>query len=194
MSQIPWSEERVSELRKCFDENRSVSIMSKLFGISRGAVIGKLHRLGLRREKPAPCQKTAEEILAAQERRRVMHNISQNKRRNARSGLDEQSLQPRRAAAPSSLEAPPDYAPLGIPFADLEPFSQKKPNQCRYMDADEPGPEFRCCGIETAIGKSWCAHCSAIVHDYRKPTDAELARARNLSVLMKTRHAMRSGV
>lgn len=188
MSGTGWTEDRVALLRQYFEGNRSVTMMSKEFGISRGAVIGKLHRLGLRRGRPIQHQKSAEEILAATERRRVMHNEAQNKRRQAGRGNDAAP------SVPSIVQlSTAEYAPLGIPFADLEPFRQRKANQCRYMAAEEPSPEYRVCGIETAPSQPYCAHCKTIVHDYRKPTDAEQARLRNLSRLMKTRHAMRSG-
>lgn len=186
---MSWTEDRVISLRQYFDEGRSITVMSKEFGISRGAVIGKLHRLGLRRGKPLRQQKSADEILAAKERLRVMHNDAQNKRRQAERVND--STRP----APSTVHlSAAEYAPLGIPFADLEPFSQRRSNQCRFMAAEEPAPEYRVCGVETAPGQPYCAHCKTIVHDYRKPTDAEQARLRNFSRLMKTRHAMRSGV
>lgn len=186
MSQIPWPDDRVAELRELFEAKTSVTVMAKRFGISRGAVIGKLHRLGLKRDMPR--QPTAEEILAAKERRRVKHNIAQNKRRRVSLGSGASAAAQRAPVAvlPEVSEA---HAPLGIPFADLEPFSQRKPNQCRYMAAEEPAPEYRVCGTETAPGEPYCVHCKVIVHDYRKLSDAEQARLRNLSNRMKAANA-----
>jgi GcrA cell cycle regulator len=55
-----WTEERVSELKKLWAEGHSASqIAKKLGAVTRNAVIGKVHRLGL--SGPAHTQITAAE-------------------------------------------------------------------------------------------------------------------------------------
>ena len=189
MSETSWTEDRIALLHQLFDEKRSASIIAQRMGISRNAVIGKLSRLRLAREKQT---KTAEEIAAAEQLRRDSQTMQQKARRAKARGEVAEIAAP---LATTPIAEPAKFGgPLGIPFADLEPFSKRRSNQCRYMAAEEPGPDYRVCGVETAPGESWCAHCKTIVHDYRKPTDAEHARLRNLSKFMKRRHAMRSGV
>ncbi|MCK1322120.1 hypothetical protein IVA94_14710 [Bradyrhizobium sp. 156] len=180
---IAWSDERVVELRRLFDERRSSSAIAGIMGLTRNAVIGKLSRLGLTHAK---LTKTPEEIEAAEKHRREKQTHQQRERRvEARS--EEADREP-----PAAIPSPEPIqfgGPLGIPFGDLAPFSKYRSNQCRYMAAEEPGPEYRVCGNETAIGESWCAHCRVIVHDYRKLSDAEQARARNLSRQMRAAKA-----
>lgn len=171
MNRPSWTEERVALLRELFEQDCSASVIANRMGISRNSVIGKLHRLGLGKVKEI---KTEEELLAIADKRREQHN--EGKRRLYAERQGEQGVRPTIEA-----EAPAFQGYLGIPFGDLDPFSHKRPNQCRYMAAEEPGPDYRVCGNETAAGQAWCAHCKTIVHDYRKPTEAEQARLRNLS-------------
>lgn len=45
---MKWSDERVAELRRMFTvEGLSITAIAKALGTTRGAVAGKLHRLGL---------------------------------------------------------------------------------------------------------------------------------------------------
>lgn len=44
-----WTDERTDDLRERFDEGQSVRAIGAAYGLSPGAVVGKLHRLGLRR-------------------------------------------------------------------------------------------------------------------------------------------------
>jgi len=51
---MAWTEERIDHLKKCWDEGLTASqIAEKLGGVSRNAVIGKAHRLGLK-SRPSP--------------------------------------------------------------------------------------------------------------------------------------------
>jgi GcrA cell cycle regulator len=76
-----WTEERVSELKKLWAEGHSASqIAKKLGAVTRNAVIGKVHRLGLSgratpsrpvkrpprlaRPKPAPVPRQAPAVVA----------------------------------------------------------------------------------------------------------------------------------
>ena len=45
---MAWTEERIKELRQLWSEGQSASkIAERLGGVTRNAVIGKIHRLGL---------------------------------------------------------------------------------------------------------------------------------------------------
>lgn len=58
---MAWTEERIEQLEQLWDEGLSTSeIAAKLDGVSRNAVIGKLHRIGLcgRGTPSAPAPKT----------------------------------------------------------------------------------------------------------------------------------------
>ncbi|MEM1101192.1 MAG: GcrA family cell cycle regulator, partial [Pseudomonadota bacterium] len=65
---MSWTDERVEILKKMWGEGQSASVIAKeLGGVTRNAVIGKVHRLGLSNRagatsaaaKPAPEKKSA---------------------------------------------------------------------------------------------------------------------------------------
>ena len=56
---MSWNEERVEELGRLWDLGHSASIIGKRIGVSKNAVIGKAHRLGLR-PRPSPIKRRLE--------------------------------------------------------------------------------------------------------------------------------------
>ena len=55
-----WTEERLAQLRKLWDEGLSISLIGDALGVSRNAIAGKAHRMGLPK-RPSPISKTAKE-------------------------------------------------------------------------------------------------------------------------------------
>ncbi len=47
-----WTDETVAAVKKMWGEGHSCSVIGRLFGITRSAVIGKMHRMGYRRNGP----------------------------------------------------------------------------------------------------------------------------------------------
>jgi len=57
-----WTDERVEQLKQLWTEGLSASqIARQLGGVTRNAVIGKVHRLGLQQRRPSP--KSKEEVV-----------------------------------------------------------------------------------------------------------------------------------
>ena len=55
-----WTEERLAQLRSLWDEGLSISQIGDALGVSRNAIAGKAHRMGLPK-RPSPISKTASE-------------------------------------------------------------------------------------------------------------------------------------
>lgn len=55
-----WTEERLAQLRKLWDDGLSISQIGDALGVSRNAIAGKAHRMGLPK-RPSPISKTATE-------------------------------------------------------------------------------------------------------------------------------------
>ena len=55
---MSWTEERIDDLRRLWDAGYSASAIGKQIGMSKNAVIGKAHRLGLR-ARPSPIRRSA---------------------------------------------------------------------------------------------------------------------------------------
>ena len=62
---MSWTDERVDVLKKMWGEGQSASVIAKeLGGVTRNAVIGKVHRLGLsNRVTSTTAKPTAKEMM-----------------------------------------------------------------------------------------------------------------------------------
>jgi GcrA cell cycle regulator len=58
-SNATWTVARIEELRACVDRGMTCSQIAAAIGVSRNAVIGKIHRLGLSSGRPAGASKRA---------------------------------------------------------------------------------------------------------------------------------------
>jgi GcrA cell cycle regulator len=56
MSNSEWTPERIAALIALWNEDLSTSEMGRRLGITKNAVIGKVHRLGLPKRRPSPKQ------------------------------------------------------------------------------------------------------------------------------------------
>ena len=124
---MSWTEERIERLKKMWHDGATASqIADELGGVSRNAVIGKAHRLGLE-ARPSPV-KPGEEKEAAKKPARAAAA------KPARAARTEPS-----AAAAHAADVAPGDAPPG-PGPDLPPAVQ------RAQAAPEPGLQYRSVG------------------------------------------------
>ena len=65
---MSWTEDKIKDLTRLWDSGYSASAIGKQIGMSKNAVIGKAHRLGLR-ARPSPIKRSAPKpVLAPQAR------------------------------------------------------------------------------------------------------------------------------
>lgn len=138
---MSWTEQRINKLEKLWSEGFSASrIAEQMGGISRSAVLGKVHRLGLpgrsistkkpKRAKPKKRAKLAGGIFNP-------HN----------------QPPPKEVLLPAlKKETIPEKL---ISFQDLEE------GQCKYPYGNPKSGKFGYCGKPVALGKSYCAGCDA---------------------------------
>ena len=151
---MAWDEERVELLKKLWAEGLSASqIASKMGGVTRNAVIGKVHRLGLSgRATPAKPQRG--------------RTFSEPKAETASPSL--------MGAAPSkTLMNDPEFtAPVVLAGGDLTTVATLKNNMCKWPVGDPASDEFHFCGQPASTGKSYCpyhAHMAFQPSHQRKP-------------------------
>jgi GcrA cell cycle regulator len=154
---MEWTNERVEELRRLWGQGQTASRIAELLGgITRNAVIGKAHRLGLcgrpspiRREEGAP-------------RREAPARISPPPIAVGRSALDNGP------ALPPVAEPPP---PPPLPTASAgQPKTAHGGRSCSWPVGDPKLPGFHFCGDEAVAGRPYCAsHCALA---YQRKTDA----------------------
>lgn len=139
---MAWTEERVELLKTLWAEGLSAAqIANKMGGVTRNAVIGKVHRLGLSgRATPAKPQRGR--ILAAE------------KREDAAAPAESPRMTAKAAAAPE----PEFIAPLVLDSGDPTTVSTIKNNMCKWPIGDPAKDDFHFCGQPTMPGKSYCAY------------------------------------
>ncbi len=137
-----WTDTRTERLKALWAEGRSASGIAALLGeVTRNAVIGKVHRLGL------PGRKTTSRKPAP--------------RRNG-SGRVELRLPPARFVRPAS---PPMPAPPPPVAALMLPLRQLRDDQCCWPIGDPYEAGFGFCGCQKASGVPYCGHHAAIAYN-----------------------------
>jgi GcrA cell cycle regulator len=141
-----WTDERVALLSKLWAEGLSASqIAAELGGVTRNAVIGKVHRLGLSgRSKPAS---------NSPKRAKRTRNTYNSKPRTAGT-----KTTPARVGGQAS--------PKMVPQDLEEPVSKKLSlvelveNTCKWPDGDPATDDFHFCGNKTHEDNPYCEyHC-----------------------------------
>jgi GcrA cell cycle regulator len=153
---MSWTDERVELLRKLWSDGLSASQVAAELGpgITRNAVIGKIHRLGL-----AERAKTA-----SAPRPRVAKTPRQNQpRMNGGGAHGNLAL----AFAPHALVAP-RLAPeeeVVIPMSERVTLMDLRESMCRWPMGDPTTPEFRFCGCKSTVGAGpYCAYHARIAY------------------------------
>ena len=134
---MAWTDERVEQLKTLWSEGLSAAqIANKMGGVTRNAVIGKVHRLGLSgRATPAKPQRGC----ATTERK------------------DEAAEAPVVEMKPVIPE--PDFiAPALLDSGDAMTVATIKNNMCKWPIGDPATDDFHFCGQPTSPGKSYCAY------------------------------------
>ncbi len=166
---MSWNDERVEALKTMWGEGKSASQIAKeLGGVTRNAVIGKVHRLGLSNRATAATAKTAD------------------------TGKAKVAAKPKAASAPKAEAAPKPEAPrpvqvparkpiitAGQPLppqpsqseisaealANLAEFERKAKKlklmqlterTCKWPIGDPATQDFWFCGHQTQAGKPYC--------------------------------------
>jgi len=172
-----WTDERVELLKKLWSEGLSASqIAAEIGNVTRNAVIGKVHRLGL---------------------------SGRGKAKAATPAPRPRKVVTRAPSAPAPLAAPqrptnvvlaPVPTPLVVePAADLPeidddvviPMSERvtimdlRESMCRWPMGDPTKPEFRFCGARSNMGLPYCAHHARVAYQpvADRKRDRRLARA-----------------
>jgi len=168
---MSWTDERVELLKKMWLEGLSASqIANELaHGITRNAVIGKVHRLGLsgRVKSPSPAPARPRAKTRPDEDNRgpstpVVH------------GNLAVAAELRPAPAPAPRRAAEDVV---IPMSERVSIMDLRESMCRWPLGDPSSPDFRYCGakMQVAIGP-YCAHHARIA--YQPAQDRRRDRSR----------------
>ncbi|GGY55431.1 GcrA family cell cycle regulator [Parvularcula lutaonensis] len=139
---MAWTEERVEELKKLWAEGHSASqIAARMGGVTRNAVIGKVHRLGLS-GRAAPAKPKA-----------VHHEP------RVSAAVATASEAPERPAVRSVLRDLPPLTDLGSSRLTVSSIGT---DQCKWPIGDPASEDFHFCGQGATGGKPYCAYHSQL--------------------------------
>jgi len=156
---MTWTEERIALLTKLWSEGLSASqIAAELGGgMSRNAVLGKAHRLGLvRHETKGPSTPRP----------------PKPPRPLDASASAEPLVRQAPPSVPVVVSEPPAAQPAGTPPEQkvTAPLSKKvtimelRETMCRFPLGDPTTPEFRFCGAQASTGLPYCTHHAQIAY------------------------------
>jgi GcrA cell cycle regulator len=177
-AKMSWTDERVELLRQLWLDGRSASQISAELGlgITRNAVIGKVHRLGLsgRAKSPSPAAPRVRQRPAATAPRAPMATRTSN-------GGGGHVVRGNTALA-FSIDTAVDTQPVFhedvvVPMSLRVTIVELKEAMCRWPLGDPTTPEFRYCGIQSTGSGPYCAHHGKMayqpVQDRRRERDRE---------------------
>lgn len=153
---MAWNDERVEQLKKLWAEGLSASqIAARIGDVTRNAVIGKVHRLGLAgrattsRIKTLRPRKSAAARPASAKRQRML-------RFHPHSGMPREGFPP---LLPTDLQpdvAPRSYEELVIPLEERASILSLKESSCRWPIGDPQHEDFHFCGRGKMDGLPYC--------------------------------------
>lgn len=145
-----WTDERVELLKKLWAEGLSASqIAGRLGGVTRNAVIGKVHRLGL--------SGRATSSRSSSPRPRRTHVPRQHRTSSLMFGTrGNVALKPQFEAQEEPMPAPLEE--LVIPLAERASILTLKEPMCRWPIGDPGEPDFHFCGRKKFGSLPYCEH------------------------------------
>lgn len=151
MTALIWSDDRVEQLKKLWEAGLSASqIAAELGNVTRNAVIGKVHRLGLSgRAKSPSAAPRQRKVRPAQHMMRVSRPVSRGN-----------------TALAHAFELEPDP----IAYDNVVPLSQRlsllelNEATCHWPIGDPASSEFFFCGGKALNSLPYCAHHSRIAY------------------------------
>ncbi|MHA6266073.1 GcrA family cell cycle regulator [uncultured Aliiroseovarius sp.] len=171
---MSWTDERVEILKKMWGEGQSASVIAKeLGGVTRNAVIGKVHRLGLSnrsgggaktpaKEKPAP--KAAAKPKPAPKKAAPKKEAEST----AKPAADVKPIPARKQIIPAGQPLPPqpsanEISPEALASVrEVEKGAKKlhlmelTERTCKWPIGDPATEEFWFCGLPVQQGKPYC--------------------------------------
>lgn len=178
---MTWTDERVETLRVMWSEGKSASQIAKeLGGITRNAVIGKVHRLGLSNRSGAPDQTEGSDLEDIAERVETPTETENASAPETVTAAAEPSVQKPAPDVPSSAPArakvlpmPTQAQPPVSPQGEISPEAlanlvevERKAKRlslmeltertCKWPVGDPATDDFWFCGLAAAPGKPYC--------------------------------------
>ena len=159
MAVLTWSHNRVEQLKKLWKAGLSASqIAAELGNVSRNAVIGKVHRLGL--------SGRGKSLSSAAPRHRKAHPAQHTMRVTRPIARGNTAL-----AQAFEVEAEPDPVTSDnvVPMSQRLSLLELNEATCHWPIGDPSSPDFFFCGGKVLTGLPYCAQHSRVA--YQQPVN-----------------------
>ena len=169
---MSWTDERVEVLKKMWGEGQSASVIAKaLGGVTRNAVIGKVHRLGLSNRATSTSSKSSAKSKTSS---KAKPTIQTGPSRSTTKGESVRITPPAvRKIIPAGQPLPPqpsanEISPEALAkVSEVEKTAKKislmelTEKTCKWPVGDPATDDFWFCGLSVQTGKPYCeAHVS----------------------------------
>jgi len=148
MTLATWTPERIEQLRTCVVTGLTCSQIAAEIGVTRNAVIGKIHRLGLSSGRPAGAPARS----------------SPPRARHPRVSTQRQLL---RLMCADGSRVPAAAEAIAVDSAQCCSLIDLAHGKCRWPVGDPAAADFVFCGNEVVAGFSYCAGHARMA--YRAP-------------------------
>ncbi|MCC2114022.1 MAG: GcrA family cell cycle regulator [Hyphomicrobiales bacterium] len=154
---MSWTDERVERLKRLWAEGLSASqIAGELGGITRNAVIGKVHRLGL-----SGRVKTSGTSVP---RPRKPRNAATPKPSVGPMTVGNTALKADPAPRPQTKPEPAPVEDLVIPISERATILTLTESTCKWPIGDPGDTDFHFCGRRSDPGVPYCQHHARIAY------------------------------
>jgi GcrA cell cycle regulator len=151
---MAWTDDRVELLKKLWSEGLSASqIAGRLGGVTRNAVIGKVHRLGLSGRATSSRSSVPRPRRSHAPRQNRSPSISFGTRGNV-------ALKPTFEEGYEAAPAPAPVEELVIPLHERASILTLKENMCKWPIGDPADEDFHFCGRKKTSPSPYCEHHS----------------------------------
>ncbi len=147
----PWTEERTAKLKQLHAAGLSCAmIAADIGGVTRNAVISKIHRLGL----------AGDSKVYTRQWRKLPRAV---KRRTLKQRRADDRLKMRARRTPETKPLPPRPQPVDLvkPESKRLTLAELHAGMCKYIEDDFPPWTY--CGHMAVEGSSWCSYHRSIV-------------------------------
>src|SRR5688500_11471391 len=156
---MPWTDERVEILKKLWQDGLSASqIAAELGGVTRNAVIGKVHRLGLSgRGQPTTSIKRQRRAQAGVQRPRTRQTVTFGNLalQASMEAFAETEVQPRRNVV--------------VPIAKRLTIEMLTERTCKWPIGDPGDEDFHFCGHDSLEGVPYCEYHAGVAYQTPEP-------------------------
>jgi GcrA cell cycle regulator len=158
MAAFEWSEDQIAKLVKMWDLGASAASCAKQLGVTRNAVIGKIHRLrnggyAFNRQKMNPVQ--AALSRPPRKPRLPRERLNEDNAMLARVRAAAKAAKAAKAE-PKKVRDIPEAVPVIIDASFAKPWLERSFGECAYPIGGDGADTVSCCA-PNQLGSSYCA-------------------------------------